>query len=256
MRITDETLRLSSAAVVLSSLLALVLVAASAAIVAYVVLGTPAAAVDPTEGWEPGNMARTGSNTSSVGLMTAPDPPVIGVGGDPAGGTARPTIVVTAMAHDTPSPVTEPTTTPQVMVLPTGAGRTLRVAAAGPRGSERWDPFHLRPFSAFSADTTRVTPVSTTAAQAVPTATPSLPSTPPGALAVGSRVVITVPSARLRGAPSLESPVLAGLPQGSSLKVTGTPVEGSGYLWYPVEVRNEPGLAGYVAGDLIAPKLS
>jgi hypothetical protein len=69
-------------------------------------------------------------------------------------------------------------------------------------------------------------------------------------------VVVTVPSARLRSAPSLDGFVVAGLPQGRALVVTGPPVAGSGYLWYPVEVRKEPGLVGYVAANLIAPKAS
>jgi hypothetical protein len=73
---------------------------------------------------------------------------------------------------------------------------------------------------------------------------------------VGKRVFVTVPSARLRSAPSLEGLVVAGLPQGRALIITGPPVPGSGYLWYPVEVRKAPGLAGYVAANLIAPKAS
>jgi hypothetical protein len=92
------------------------------------------------------------------------------------------------------------------------------------------------------------------------TATPAaagtpVPTTPviTGALQAGDQVVVVVTEARLRGAPALEGPLVAGLPQGSVLVVTGEPVEGSGLVWYPVAAADNPALTGYVAADLVVP---
>src|SRR4051794_1313994 len=99
-RVDDAALRRSTVAVVKSSLLALVLVAAATLMVASVVLRTPTAAVDPTERQEPVGVARAASGDLPAELTLAAEPPVVGVGGEPPAVTARP---LTVMAHNPPS---------------------------------------------------------------------------------------------------------------------------------------------------------
>lgn len=87
-----------------------------------------------------------------------------------------------------------------------------------------------------------------------PTAT-AVATTPPTTATdpTGNLVIVVVAEARLRGEPSLDGSLVAGLPQGSVLVVTGPPVEGSGVIWHPVSAADNPALTGYVAADLIAP---
>lgn len=251
-RSNDAALRRST---VMSSLLALILVGATAAIIAVIVLRTPAPAVDPIGEQDPVGVARAASRDLAMDSAFTEEPPVAGGVGDSRAVTARPQ---TAAVHDTTSPVQPPTPTPRIMSLPTVAVPTQlpSKAAAGTHSGEYWGVFHFGPYSPYGADAARATPRSATAAQAALMATPTVAPTPPGTLEVGTRVVVIVPSARLRNAPSLDGLVVAGLPQGRALVITGPPVAGSGYVWYPVEVRKEPGLAGYVAADLLAPKAS
>jgi uncharacterized protein YgiM (DUF1202 family) len=55
---------------------------------------------------------------------------------------------------------------------------------------------------------------------------------------------------RLRSAPAMSGAVLADLPQGTTLTVTGMPVGADGYTWYPV--TTSAGTAGWVAGMYLA----
>lgn len=68
----------------------------------------------------------------------------------------------------------------------------------------------------------------------------------------GDQVLVVV-EARLRAAPSLDAPVLAGLAPGQVLVVTGVPIEADGLVWVPVAAADDPSLVGFVAADLLAP---
>ncbi len=72
-------------------------------------------------------------------------------------------------------------------------------------------------------------------------------------IAAGARVVVTQPGVRLRATPSTEGEVIAGLAAGQALVVTGSPVAGSGLLWYPVTDPNDPATTGFIAGDFLEP---
>jgi hypothetical protein len=83
----------------------------------------------------------------------------------------------------------------------------------------------------------------------------SIPDEPTfeGTLEPGTIVVTIEDQVRLRSAPSTDGEIIAEMPAGTELTVTGAPEEGSGFTWYPVE-RNDTGDSGYVAQQLIAPK--
>lgn len=123
----------------------------------------------------------------------------------------------------------------QAIVFPTGIAATEPIGGAGSVTLLRLG----------------VIPLDQEAATAVPTASSAI--TDPSAIPVGSQIVVVVPEARLRAAPSLDAEVLAGLPQGSVLVVTGPPVADPSYVWYPVQTLDEPALTGYIAAELVAP---
>jgi uncharacterized protein YgiM (DUF1202 family) len=72
-----------------------------------------------------------------------------------------------------------------------------------------------------------------------------------GQFAVGSTVVTNDENVRLRPEPSAEGEPLNALPQGTTLTVTGEPVEGGEFTWLPVET--EDGVAGYIVIDFVDP---
>ena len=74
----------------------------------------------------------------------------------------------------------------------------------------------------------------------------------PGAFAPGARVTTRDEGVRLRALPTTESPIVAELPEGSELTVTGPPERFAGDTidWYPV--TDTQGRLGYVAGMFIA----
>lgn len=67
-----------------------------------------------------------------------------------------------------------------------------------------------------------------------------------GELAVGSGAVVTADALNLRGGPGTENPIVDVLPNGTSLKLLGGPVND---LWWRVTDGN---LVGYVDGDYLA----
>jgi hypothetical protein len=73
-----------------------------------------------------------------------------------------------------------------------------------------------------------------------------------GTLAVGTKVATTEDEVRLRKEPSTDSDIIATLPKGTELTVTGAPQEGGGYTWYPVK-NEKTGDTGFVAQQLIEP---
>lgn len=77
-------------------------------------------------------------------------------------------------------------------------------------------------------------------------ATPA-PSAP---LEPGATVVVTEDGVRMRAAPSTSAEIIAELPRGTTLTVTGAAEEGDGLTWYPVE-NPATQQAGYVAVDYL-----
>lgn len=78
-------------------------------------------------------------------------------------------------------------------------------------------------------------------------------SAPPSStVAAGAKVTVTEPVVNLRSEPSTSGKVVAKLKQGDVLTVTGAPVAGGDYQWYPVTV-DATGDSGYVAVNFVAP---
>jgi hypothetical protein len=63
-------------------------------------------------------------------------------------------------------------------------------------------------------------------------------------------VVTTDDGVRMRAEPSTTAEIVAELPAGTELKVTGPAGEADGFSWYPVE-NPETGDSGYVAADFV-----
>ena len=80
-----------------------------------------------------------------------------------------------------------------------------------------------------------------------PSATPSVA----GEFAVGSTVVTTEESVRLRPEASVDVEAIDALPLGAELTVTGETVEAEEYTWLPVETAD--GLTGFVTVDFVEP---
>lgn len=70
--------------------------------------------------------------------------------------------------------------------------------------------------------------------------------------AEGDTVVIVEASVNLRAEPSATGEIVAELPNGTELEITGDAQEADGYVWYPAEVTGT-GEAGFVAQDFIEP---
>jgi len=84
------------------------------------------------------------------------------------------------------------------------------------------------------------------------TTTPSEPSFD-GTLEAGATVITTEDLVRLRAEPSTDAEIVAEMPLGTELTVTGAPESGGDITWYPVE-NPETGDEGYVAQQFIEPK--
>lgn len=67
----------------------------------------------------------------------------------------------------------------------------------------------------------------------------------------GDVVVVSGDPVNLRAAASMTGEIVAELPVGTQLTVSGAPIEADGYQWFPVEV-NETGETGYVVQDYLA----
>jgi hypothetical protein len=73
-----------------------------------------------------------------------------------------------------------------------------------------------------------------------------------GTLETGTTVVTNEDLVRLRDEPTTDGEIVAEMPEGTELTVTGAPVEGDGFTWYPVEDA-ESGAKGYVVAQFIEP---
>jgi hypothetical protein len=67
---------------------------------------------------------------------------------------------------------------------------------------------------------------------------------------VGETVITTEDKVNLRKAPSTDGDIIAELPAGTALEITGEKVEASGYTWYPVK-DPKTGNEGYVVVDFL-----
>lgn len=94
-------------------------------------------------------------------------------------------------------------------------------------------------------------------ATALPTLTP--PPTPdlsvaPQAITVGYYAAVANTDnigVSLRGGPSTDNVRLVLIPEGTAILVTGGPQEGSGFIWWQVQL--DDGTEGWVAGDFLIP---
>lgn len=67
----------------------------------------------------------------------------------------------------------------------------------------------------------------------------------------GVTVVVTDDGVRLRASPSTAAPIVAELPQGRILEVTGPATGGGDHTWWPVRDPANPDLVGYVAAEFL-----
>ena len=74
----------------------------------------------------------------------------------------------------------------------------------------------------------------------------------PGGIGPGSTVINGIADANLRDSPALDAAVIATLPLGTELTVTGPSVAVDDIVWWPVTVL-ATGQTGFVAEDLLTP---
>jgi hypothetical protein len=79
------------------------------------------------------------------------------------------------------------------------------------------------------------------------------PTPTSGPIETGSTVVVTDDGVRMRAQPSTDAEIVAELPKGTELTVTGPSGQADGYTWYPVE-DPATGKAGFVAADFLRAK--
>ncbi|HEV2129129.1 MAG TPA: SH3 domain-containing protein [Thermomicrobiales bacterium] len=93
-------------------------------------------------------------------------------------------------------------------------------------------------------------------AEATPVATPILPPLLGGEYPVGTALVTTADSLRLRTQPTTDAETLMTLPAGTEVQVIGGPEQAESFTWYEVEVldTDEP-LTGWIAtsADFVDP---
>ncbi|MBA2278041.1 MAG: SH3 domain-containing protein, partial [Chloroflexia bacterium] len=70
-------------------------------------------------------------------------------------------------------------------------------------------------------------------------------------VAPGDPVVVTETEVNLRAEPTTDGDIVATLDRGDRLVITGEPVPGDGYRWYPVEV-DATGETGFIVQEFIA----
>ncbi len=162
-----------------------------------------------------------------------------------------------AVPTEAPAPATTP-------VPPTPSAATPAPASSSTPGSA---PAPSSTPSPVATPPTAATPVPGTSPAASPSATPSptpapssapagsfapvpSPSVAPQPTTIGPGVQVTVTAvANLRAAPSVGAAVVASLPAGTVLTVTGESTTADEYVWWPVQGNN---LAGWVVADLLA----
>ncbi len=69
--------------------------------------------------------------------------------------------------------------------------------------------------------------------------------------AEGTTVLVNESGVRLRADPSTDAEIVTDLDEGTLLLITGPTETGDEFVWYPVEVLDDPELTGYVAEDFL-----
>ncbi len=67
----------------------------------------------------------------------------------------------------------------------------------------------------------------------------------------GTTVLVNESGVRLRREPSTEAEIVTDLDEGTLLRITGPAETGDDFVWYPVQVENDPDLTGYVVEDFL-----
>jgi mannose-6-phosphate isomerase-like protein (cupin superfamily) len=86
-------------------------------------------------------------------------------------------------------------------------------------------------------------------AEAEPTAT----ATPDTGLGVGDKVQVNSEGVNLRAGPGTDFEVVTQLFTGQVLTITGDSEEAEGYVWWPVELDEDPSVTGYIADEFFDP---
>jgi hypothetical protein len=87
-------------------------------------------------------------------------------------------------------------------------------------------------------------------AEDVQVAEEGTPAAPSGNLANGSTVTINESEVNMRSGASTSAEVVETLAQGTTLTITGDPVDADGYTWYPVQ-NPATGSSGFVAANFL-----
>lgn len=88
-------------------------------------------------------------------------------------------------------------------------------------------------------------------AETVPEASPSASPVADGEFAEGQIVALTDDNVRVRPEATVNSEPVGIFLLGTEFEITGAPVEGDGYLWYPVLWVADPSVTGWVAEDFL-----
>ena len=68
----------------------------------------------------------------------------------------------------------------------------------------------------------------------------------------GTRLVVNDTDVRIRAEPSTSGQILGGLTTGQGVVVLDLPTAADGYIWYPVQVEDDPSLSGWVAAEFLS----
>jgi hypothetical protein len=160
---------------------------------------------------------------------------------------AQPASVIT-VAESPAATAAAPTPTPRP-----GAESVILIATESPGGASPSPTPTAGTAPAPAARPATETPLITIETEA--TATPAPQATTAataGAFAPGEAVTNGAEDTNLRDGPGLDTGVIATLPLGTDLTITGPPVTADGFVWWPVEVAGS-GETGYVAEELLTP---
>lgn len=151
----------------------------------------------------------------------------------------QPAAVIT-VAESPAATAAAPTPTPRP-----GAESVILIATEPPGGASPSPTPTARP----ATETPLITIETAATAMPAPQATTAATA---GAFAPGEAVMNGAEDTNLRDGPGLDTGVIATLPLGTELTITGPPVTADGFVWWPVEVA-ETGETGYVAEELLTP---
>jgi hypothetical protein len=179
-------------------------------------------------------------------LLLAASAPELRLGLDqvaPIPGTPTPTPTSTPAITPSPVPTATPPATPEAPPPPTEPPAPTPTAIPAPAATPA-------PTSVI-IDEPAETPEGAEAATATPVATATAPAAVTG-IAPGGSVISGIAATNLRDSPALAGAIVATLPLGTELTITGPSVSGDGFTWWPVTVV-ATGAEGYVVEDLLVP---